>query len=83
MKINHYLSLLIFLAISEYTFAEITIPSFIANNMVLQRNTELKIWGWASNEKTVTVTFNGVSKHTNTNQNHQWIVTFPDRKSVV
>ncbi|HEX8548679.1 MAG TPA: sialate O-acetylesterase [Cytophagaceae bacterium] len=77
MKINNYLSIFILLTTSKITLAEVTIPSFISNNMVLQRDTELKIWGWASNEETVTVIFNGITRQADADQNHEWIVTFP------
>jgi len=36
-------------------FAEITLPAIIANNMVLQQKAEVKLWGSANENKTVTV----------------------------
>ena len=46
-------SILAFLSIfllfsTTATFAKIKLPSIIASNMVLQRNTSVKIWGWAT-----------------------------------
>jgi sialate O-acetylesterase len=38
------------------THAEITMPSFFGDNMVLQQQTEVKLWGKATPQKTVTVT---------------------------
>ena len=41
--------LTVFLFFSYNTsFAKIKLPSIIASNMVLQRNTSVKIWGWAT-----------------------------------
>ena len=35
--------------------AEIRLPAFFADNMVLQQQTQANLWGWASPSKTVTV----------------------------
>jgi sialate O-acetylesterase len=35
--------------------AEITLPAIISSNMVLRQNTRVKLWGWSSLEKQVTV----------------------------
>ena len=37
-------------------FAEITLPSVISNNMVLQQEKTVVIWGWADPGEQVTVT---------------------------
>jgi sialate O-acetylesterase len=42
-----FLSLFLLLN-TNVTFAKIKLPSIIASNMVLQRNTTVKIWGWAT-----------------------------------
>lgn len=43
---------LLFASLSIISYAQIRLPKLIGNGMVLQRNTALKIWGWASpNEK--------------------------------
>ncbi len=36
--------------------AEITLPSVIGNNMVLQRDIQVPIWGWASTGEEITIT---------------------------
>ena len=36
--------------------AEVKLPAFFADNMVLQQQTECNLWGWADKGKTVTVT---------------------------
>jgi sialate O-acetylesterase len=48
---------LIFIALPGY--ADVKLPQLIANGMVLQRDTKLKIWGWALPGEKVTVAFNG------------------------
>ena len=37
-------------------FANVSLPSFFADNMVLQRNADVKIWGWSNPSEEITVT---------------------------
>lgn len=46
---------LIILLLSVSAFANVSLPSFFSDNMVLQRNSEVKIWGWASPFEEVTL----------------------------
>lgn len=39
------------------SFAEISLPKVFSDNMVLQRDIPIKIWGWAGHGETVTITF--------------------------
>lgn len=49
MKKSIVAFLTVFLLIcTPSTFAKIKLPSIISSNMVLQRNTSVKIWGWAN-----------------------------------
>ncbi len=57
--------------------ADVTLPKIISCNMVLQRNTEFKIWGWADKGEKVSVTFNNVTRSTKTSSDGKWMVTFP------
>jgi len=41
--------------ITAVCLADIRLPSLISNNMVLQQNSEVTIWGWADPGETVTV----------------------------
>ncbi len=66
-----------FLFISLVSSAEIKLPPLIGDNMVLQRNTELKVWGWADKEEKVTVTFNGKTLETVAGADKKWMLTFP------
>jgi len=45
-------------------FAEVRLPQLISNSMVLQRDTKLKIWGWASPDERITIKFAGKTFHT-------------------
>ena len=44
-----------FLLLSQFAFAEIKLPAIVSSNMVLQRDTEIVIWGWADAKEKITV----------------------------
>ena len=35
--------------------AEVSLPSFFSDGMVLQQNAQVKIWGWANPKEVVTI----------------------------
>ncbi|MBQ4214708.1 MAG: sialate O-acetylesterase, partial [Bacteroidales bacterium] len=41
---------------SLFSFALVTLPSIFSDNMVLQQNATVKIWGWAKPYEEITVT---------------------------
>lgn len=45
---NNLLAFTLFLFFFVSTFANVTLPNVFSDNMVLQRNYEVTIWGWAS-----------------------------------
>jgi sialate O-acetylesterase len=47
------------LLFSAYSNGQVRLPAIISNGMVLQRNAEIKIWGWASRGETVSIHFLG------------------------
>ncbi|NDI98405.1 sialate O-acetylesterase [Flavobacterium sp. LaA7.5] len=55
---NFYLFVIITLLITGNAMANITLPAFFADNMVLQRNTTIKIWGWANPKEEIKLTAN-------------------------
>lgn len=38
--------------------ANVTLPKIFSNNMVLQRNTLIPVWGWADANEKVAIKFN-------------------------
>jgi len=61
--------------------AEVKLPKVIGSNMVLQRNQECRIWGWAEPGEKVIVEFNETERSTRTGQDGRWMVTFPPMKA--
>jgi sialate O-acetylesterase len=44
------------LSITSLASANVTLPNIFSDNMVLQRNTAVKIWGWGSPKEEITIT---------------------------
>lgn len=68
------LFVLILFFVSHPGFSQVRLPRLISDGMVLQRNTELKIWGWAAPNESVTVTFNKKTYQTKADANGDWQV---------
>lgn len=54
--------------------AEVQLASIFADNMVLQRDVKIPVWGWAVAHEKITIQFHNQSKTTKANQNGKWIV---------
>ena len=83
MTINSYFSILIFLLISISGSAQIRLPQLISDGIVLQRETPVKIWGWASPGEKITVqlsTFN-FQLSTFADANGNWELQLPPQKA--
>lgn len=76
-------SLLLFVCVSVPTgslSAAVRLPSLISDRMVLQRDTELNIWGWANPGEKVTVRFQGNYYDTEADKAGKWSVLLPPHK---
>ena len=69
------------LLISEAAFADIRLPALIRDSMVLQRNSPLKIWGWAAPGEVIKISFNGKTIRTSTGNEGKWLATLPAMKA--
>lgn len=61
--------------------ATVRLPRLIGNNMVLQRDAPLRIWGWAAPGEAVQVDFIQQQFHTTTGSNGKWAITIPPQKA--
>jgi sialate O-acetylesterase len=57
--------------------AEVRLPGFFGDHMVMQRDIELRVWGWCDAGEAVTVTLNGKEASTKGNAEGKWKVTLP------
>ena len=52
--------------------AMIKVSGVFADNMVIQRDAPVKVWGWGDKGELVTVIFNGQNQRTRTNNDGYW-----------
>lgn len=57
--------------------AKVRLPQLIADKMVLQRDIDLRIWGWAEVGEKVTVRFQGKHYYTAAGDDGEWSVELP------
>ena len=54
--------------------AEVALHPLFCDGMVLQRDAEAPVWGWASPGETITIEFGGARKATTAGANGKWVV---------
>jgi sialate O-acetylesterase len=57
------------------SFADVRLPKLISDNMVLQREKPINVWGWANSGEKVSVQFNKQTKSTKADKAGKWMVT--------
>ncbi len=57
--------------------AELRLPSIFSDGMVLQRDRDNTIWGWADPGETVIVAIAGINTRTTANQDGRWMAPLP------
>ena len=73
--IQHIITILILVLLPLHIQANVTLPVLISNGMVLQRDTKIGIWGWASPGEKVQIKFNKKSVRTITDSQGNWKVS--------
>lgn len=76
-----FLLFAVLLVASAQAPRKVTLPKLISDKMVLQRDVELDIWGWADPGTWVTVRFNGGYYEAQTSQDGTWSVTLPPQEA--
>lgn len=69
------LILLFSLFLSIYSYSNVRLPRLISDNMVLQREKPITLWGWADAGEKVTVQFNKQTKSVKTDKSGKWLIT--------
>jgi sialate O-acetylesterase len=66
------------MAASAFTAAaDVTLPRLFTDHMVLQRDAEIRVWGWAEPGEQVTVTLRGRTASAKAADDRTWSVTLP------
>ena len=69
-----------FLGLSQLN-GQVRVPELIGDGMVLQRNTEVRIWGWASPGEQIAVDFRGKTYETEAGETGKWALLLPGMKA--
>ncbi|MBO2010095.1 sialate O-acetylesterase [Hymenobacter negativus] len=75
--------LLLFLCLPFFSYADVTLPALLADNLVLQQKTTVALWGWAAPGETVTVAASWQKAPIKTTADTQgsWLVRVPTGKA--
>lgn len=74
------LVLILSLFISLTTFSQVKLPKLISDGMILQRNTPVKIWGWAGKNEKISVRFIDSTYAITADGNGKWDVSLSKHK---
>ncbi len=55
-------------------FANVSLPKIFGDNMVLQRNKPIPVWGWATANEKIAVQFNNQTKNIKADKSGKWMV---------
>jgi sialate O-acetylesterase len=69
------------LSVTNTAFCEVKLPRLVSDGMVLQRDTDVKIWGWASSGENIKVNFIGKSYKSKADKNGKWEITLSSMKA--
>lgn len=82
MKYNKFVLLLCMLCGSVFSvMAKVTMPRVFSDNMVLQREMSVRVWGNADPRETVVVVLNGVSRSAVAGKAGDWEVLLPEMEA--
>jgi len=81
LKIGSFIFCCCVLAGMRASFGQLKLPALVRDSMILQRDTKLKIWGWAAKGEKITVHFIGKSFTSVAGTDGKWMVWLPPMKA--
>jgi sialate O-acetylesterase len=81
MNTNFGRLFLIILLVPALSFGQAKLPKLVSDGMVLQRDINVKIRGWASAGEKISVQFNNAAYNTTANDNGEWEVILSPMKA--
>lgn len=61
--------------------AEVKLPKLVSSGMVLQRDQNIKIWGWAKPSEAIAVSFKNKTYKTKTHADGKWLLTIKPQQA--
>lgn len=83
MKVRRYLCAIVAIAVltAVNVSADVRLPSLMSDNMVLQRNVSIRLWGWAEKGENVEAIIAGHAMRTKTGGDGRWEITLPSMQA--
>ena len=81
MKNKFITAVCFFSAITQVVTAQVRLPRLIRDSMILQRDSKINIWGWASKNEKIRIKFNGENFKTTTNADGKWLLQLPPMRA--
>src|SRR5688572_20902438 len=66
---------------TSFVFSQIKLPRLISDGIVLQRDSKINIWGWASANEKVSVLFKGGTYSTQADSKGNWLIALPPQSA--
>ena len=74
MRIALAFFFLLLFIVPQFGLGQIKLPRLVRDSMILQRDTKINIWGWASPNEKINVKFNGRSYKATATADGKWLV---------
>jgi sialate O-acetylesterase len=74
---KRYLIIFIFALIGHSVWADIKLPALVGDNMVLQRDARINIWGWADPNENISILFTDHALKTKAGKDGRWKIILP------
>ena len=63
----------------HFSFSQVRLPQLIRDSMILQRDSKIKIWGWAAPNEKIKIGFNKKDFKTKADANGNWSLFLPSK----
>jgi sialate O-acetylesterase len=70
---KYFMAVLFFIGVKQ-CFTQVRLPRLVRDSMILQRDANIKIWGWASKDEKIAVKFNNKIYKTKADAHGNWSV---------
>jgi len=78
---RQFTCILVLIFTSLTSFCRVTLPRLVRDSMILQRETGIRIWGWADAGEKLSIQFNNKNFRTTTAANGKWSLVLPAMKA--
>lgn len=72
---------ILFLALSYLVNADVKLPLLFSDDMILQRDKPIPVWGWADANEKIVIQFNNQTVNTKADKNGKWNVSLKAEKA--